>query len=53
MAHVGHVSHLTTAIEEADLSTTSPDRLMRQLNRLLAQMLASATDESDNDNRKK
>ena len=50
MAHVGHVSHLTTAIEEADLSTTSPDRLMRQLNRLLAQMLASATDESDTDN---
>ena len=47
MAHVGHVSQLTTAIEEADLSTTSPDRLLRQLNRLLSNMLAASTEENE------
>ena len=50
MAHVGHVSKLTSAIEEADLSQTSPDRLLRQLNHLLSKMLIVSADNENIDN---
>jgi dynein heavy chain len=47
MAHVGRVSKLTSAIEAANLSETSPDRLLRQLNRLLSRMLQVSIDDDN------